>query len=51
MAGIMIVALDHRADPQRGDDVDEDGDENGGGHIGQRQQSTKRGSGMFLVIY
>ncbi len=60
--GITIVALDRacillderfgvRADPQRGDDDDEDGDDNGGGHIGQRQQSTKRGSGMFLVIY
>jgi hypothetical protein len=58
----MIVALDQacillderlgiRADPQRGDNDDEDGDENGGGHIGQRQQATKRVSGMFLVIY
>ena len=63
-AGIAIVALDRacilldkrfrvRVDPRRGDDDDEDSNDNGCRHIGQRQrqQSTKRGSGMFLVIY
>ena len=64
LAGIAIVALDRacillderfrvRADPRprRGDDNDEDGNDNGCRHIGQRQQATKRVSGMFLVIY
>ena len=47
----MIVALDQACillDERLGI---QDGDENGGGHIGQRQQATKRVSGMFLVIY
>jgi len=48
-AGIAIVALDRacillderfgiRADPRHGNVDDEDGNDNGGGHIGQRQQ-------------
>ena len=49
------ILLDKRfsvcAYPQRCNDDDEDGNDNGSGHMGHRQQSTKRGSGIFLVLY